>query len=267
MRGVGVASGAGGEDIGCEACVVSHLRPTDFSAILASRSGAPVASDAGGPRWQSRRRAPSSPCAGPRLLGGKLPDADGSGVCESSVTDSCGSEVYGAGAAAIGRPREVESRGRSHGEEDKAGTQLGRQEGTGRCARGLDVAGARLVRAARWLARTGTARPPEAGAVLLGGVPLAGTSRRRGAWPGLRTADTRGARETVTKPGRIIESHARQCKMRSSRFAVDLLVLARTRVVNWDVKLAMEWFSRVEIEYSGERDYELGERRRVFRSD
>jgi len=105
---VGVASG--GEDIGCEACVVSHLRPTDFSAILASRSGAPVASDAGGPRWQSRRRAPSSPCAGPRLLGGKLPDADGSGVCESSVTDSCGSE---AGTAPVRQRLDGQERSRA----------------------------------------------------------------------------------------------------------------------------------------------------------
>ena len=132
---------------------------------------------------------------------------------------------YGAGAAAIRRPREE----RSRGEEDKAGRHTaGRGSKRGRDgerARGLD-GWTWLVLAARWLARTGTARPPEAGAVLLGGVPLAGTSRRRGAWPGLRTSDTRGTRETVTKPGRIIESHARQCKMRSSRFAVDLLVLA-----------------------------------------
>jgi len=155
-------------------------------------------------------------------------DADGSGVlCESSVTGVYVRERggYGAGAAAIGRPREE----RSRGEEDKAGRHTaGRGSKRGRDgerARGLD-GWTWLVLAARWLARTGTARPPEAGAVLLGGVPLAGTSRRRGAWPGLRTSDTRGTRETVTKPGRIIESHARQCKMRSSRFAVDLLVLA-----------------------------------------
>ena len=65
--GVASGAGAGGEDIGCEACVVSHLRPTDFSAILASRSGAPVASDAGGPRWQSRRRAERRAPARPAL--------------------------------------------------------------------------------------------------------------------------------------------------------------------------------------------------------
>ena len=133
---------------------------------------------------------------------------------------------YGAGAAAIGRPREE----RSRGEEDKAGRHTAgrQQEGTGRDgerARGLD-GWTWLVLAARWLARTGTGtgtgRPPEAGAVLLG-VPLAGTRRRRWAWAAYVWHDTR---ETVTKPGRIIESHARQCKMRSSRFAVDLLVLA-----------------------------------------
>ncbi|OQU82435.1 hypothetical protein SORBI_3006G238900, partial [Sorghum bicolor] len=43
-RGEGAREG--GEDIGCEAGVGSLIRPTDFSAILASRSGAPVASDA-----------------------------------------------------------------------------------------------------------------------------------------------------------------------------------------------------------------------------
>ena len=60
-------------------------------------------------------------------------DADGSGVlCESSVTGVYVRERggYGAGAAAIGRPREE----RSRGEEDKAGRHTAgrQQEGTGR---------------------------------------------------------------------------------------------------------------------------------------